>query len=84
MQGMRKLSFFGSVLREKFSSGSDIDVLVEFEPVRIPGLTRFCGVEMELSEVLGHQLDLHWAASLNSFLRDRVPVHAQVQHDATA
>jgi hypothetical protein len=29
---IRKLAFFGSVLREDFSPDSDIDVLVEFEP----------------------------------------------------
>lgn len=31
-QGIRKLAFFGSVLREDFRPGSDVDVLVEFEP----------------------------------------------------
>ena len=29
---IRKLSLFGSVLREDFRSDSDVDVLVEFEP----------------------------------------------------
>ncbi len=28
---IRKLSFFGSVLRDDFAPGSDVDVLVEFE-----------------------------------------------------
>ena len=35
---IRKLSFFGSVLREFFSADSDVDVLVEFEPGHVPGL----------------------------------------------
>jgi hypothetical protein len=29
---IRRLAFFGSVLREDFSAGSDMDVLVEFAP----------------------------------------------------
>ncbi len=29
---IRRLAFFGSVLREDFSAGSDVDVLVEFVP----------------------------------------------------
>ena len=33
-----KLSLFGSVLREDFGPASDVDVLVEFEPSRSPGL----------------------------------------------
>ncbi len=32
---IRKLSLFGSVLREDFGPDSDVDVLVEFEPVRL-------------------------------------------------
>jgi predicted nucleotidyltransferase len=33
---IRKLSFFGSVLRDDVRSDSDVDVLVEFDPKRIP------------------------------------------------
>ena len=36
--GIKRLSIFGSALREDFGPESDIDVLVEFEPDRIPGL----------------------------------------------
>ncbi len=32
---IRKLAFFGSVLRENFGPDSDVDVLVEFEPGHI-------------------------------------------------
>jgi uncharacterized protein len=34
---IRCLSLFGSILREDFSSTSDVDVLVEFEPGKTPG-----------------------------------------------
>ena len=34
---IRKLAFFGSVLREDFGPESDIDVLVEFERGNTPG-----------------------------------------------
>ena len=30
--GIRKLSLFGSVLRDDFNENSDVDVLVAFEP----------------------------------------------------
>lgn len=37
-RGIRKLSLFGSVLRDDFDpSRSEVDVLVEFLPGRIPG-----------------------------------------------
>ena len=35
---IRKLAFFGSVLRDDFGPQSDVDVLVEFEQGHTPGL----------------------------------------------
>ena len=51
---IRRLAFFGSVLRDDFTPESDVDVLVEFEPGARVGL-RFFGMERELSEILGHK-----------------------------
>lgn len=36
--GIRRLAIFGSALREDFGPDSDVDVLVEFEVARTPGL----------------------------------------------
>lgn len=36
--GIRRLAIYGSALRDDFGPDSDIDLLVEFEPERIPGL----------------------------------------------
>jgi predicted nucleotidyltransferase len=38
---IQKLALFGSVLRDDFTSGSDVDVLVEFEPDSVVGLRFF-------------------------------------------
>ena len=35
---IRKLTLFGSVLRDDFGPDSDVDLLVEFEPGHVPGL----------------------------------------------
>ena len=53
-----RLSVFGSVLRADFGPESDIDLLVEFEPGHVPGLTRFAGMESEPGEILGRKVDL--------------------------
>ena len=37
-RSIRRLAIFGSALRDDFGAESDIDLLVEFEPDRIPGL----------------------------------------------
>ena len=56
--GIRKLSIFGSALRSDFGPDSDIDVLVEFEPGRAPGLFRMAGMEVELTRMFGRKVDL--------------------------
>ncbi len=53
---IRRLAFFGSVLREDFGPESDIDVLVEFEEGYRPGL-EFFGMGDELAAILGRPVD---------------------------
>jgi predicted nucleotidyltransferase len=63
---IQKLAFFGSVLRDDFSSASDVDVLVEFKEGHTPGLEFFAMPE-QLSEIIGREVDLlTYQAVLNS------------------
>ena len=78
---IRKLALFGSVLREDFRFESDIDVLVEFEPGHVPGLA-FFSMEEELSEVLGHKVELHTPQFLSRYFRDKVMADAEIQYVA--
>ena len=55
--GIRRLSVFGSAVRDGFGPESDIDVLIEFEPDRVPGF-RFVSMAAELSELLGRPVDV--------------------------
>jgi predicted nucleotidyltransferase len=71
-----RLSAFGSVLREDFAEGSDVDLLVEFEPGRTPGLA-FFRLEEELAGLLGRRVDLNTRASLSPYFRDRVLFEAR-------
>lgn len=79
--GIRKLSFFGSVLRDDFRPDSDVDVLVEFEPQTRMGLIRMAGLELELSEIIGRRVDLRTPADLSRYFRDDVIRTALVQYD---
>ncbi len=75
---IRKLSLFGSILRDDFGPDSDVDVLVEFDPEDVPGLA-FFGMKEELDEVLGRSVDLLTYASLrNPFLRHQILKNQQV------
>ncbi len=77
---IKKLAFFGSVLRKDFGPESDVDVLVEFEPGQTPGLG-FIGIQDGLSELLGRQVDLVTFKALNRRIRDRVLSSAAVQYE---
>lgn len=75
-----KLSFFGSVLREDFGGGSDVDVLIEFTPGHTPGL-EIVDIEEEFSALLGgRKVDLVNPRYLNRRLKRRVLESAEVQY----
>jgi len=77
---IRKLAFFGSVLREDFDPSSDVDVLIEFEPGQTPGLG-FIRIQDMLTDLLGRQVDLVTFKSLNRRIRDRVLASAAVLYE---
>jgi len=76
---IRKLSLFGSVVRDDFGPESDVDVLVEFEPGHTPGLA-FFAMQRELSELLGRRVDLNTPECLSRYYRDEVLAEAEAQY----
>ncbi len=74
---IRRLALFGSVLRPDFRADSDIDVLVEFEPGRTPGLA-FFDIEAELTRLLGRRVDLNTPQFLSPRIRKKVQSEAEV------
>jgi predicted nucleotidyltransferase len=77
---IRKLSVFGSFLREDFGGDSDIDILVEFSPDHIPGLIRLAGMENELTSILGRKVDIRTAEDLSRYFRNEVIESAEVKY----
>jgi predicted nucleotidyltransferase len=77
---IRKLSLFGSVLRDDFRPESDIDVLVEFEPGHSLGF-EWIDMEEGLSRIFGgRRVDVVREKYLNRWLRKRVLDSAEVQY----
>jgi predicted nucleotidyltransferase len=67
------------VLRDDFHPESDVDVLVEFDPNHIPGLS-FFRMENELSQILGRKVDLNTPQFLSRYFRRQVLAEAEVQY----
>ena len=83
---IRRLALFGSVLRDDFTSESDVDVLVDFESGQAPG-PEFFSMQDELSGILGRQVDLYTfkgiESSRNWLLREEILNSVDVPYEQT-
>jgi len=80
-QHIRRLSLFGSTLAGAARPDSDIDLLVEFEPGREPGLLGLASMEAELAGLLGGQkVDLRTPQDLSRYFREEVLRTAEAQY----
>ena len=77
---IQSLALFGSVLSSQFQPESDIDVLVTFEPERIPGLA-FFAMQDELSAIFKRKVDLNTVGFLSPYFRNQVLAEAEVIYE---
>ena len=79
--GIRRLSLFGSALRDDFRPDNDIDLLVEFRAGEVPSMLDLARMERELSALLGgRKVDLRTPKELSRYFRDEVLSTASVQY----
>jgi hypothetical protein len=69
---IRRLALFGSVLREDFGAGSDVDVLVLFSPEAHVGLLTLSRMQRELSGLFERPVDLVLMDGLKPVIREAV------------
>jgi len=78
---IRKLSLFGSVLRDDFTPESDVDVLVEFHPGHVPGFFGISDMQDELSRMVGgYRVDLRTPQEISRYFREEVLASAEVRY----
>jgi predicted nucleotidyltransferase len=81
--GIRRLALFGSVSRGEDAGGSDVDLLVEFEHGRTPGLIRLASMELELARLFGdREVELRTYEDLSRYFREEVRATATLLYDA--
>jgi len=80
--GVRRLAFFGSVTTDQFHAGSDVDVLLEFQPGRVPGFA-FFGLQDELEAILGRAVDVTTPGGLHPLIQDDVLRDAQTYYETS-
>lgn len=80
--GIRRLSVFGSALREDFGPGSDIDLLVEFESGAQIGFMKLARMQRELAVIIHRKVDLVPQEGLKSIIRTEALSGAEVIYAA--
>lgn len=79
---VKELSLFGSAARGEMHPGSDIDLMVEFQPgVRI-GLIKFATFIEDLESLTGSQVDLVTKRGLKAWVRPNVLKDARLIYAA--
>lgn len=73
--GVRRLALFGSVGRDAASPGSDVDILVEFQPGE-KRVDRFMGLADLLEDLLARPVDLLTTESLSPYIGPRILAEA--------
>lgn len=79
---VQRLSLFGSRLKGTHRPDSDVDLLVEFEPGHTPSMFGLVRMEAQLTDLLGHTVDLRTPGDLSRYFRQEVIDAAQVQYAA--
>lgn len=74
---IRRLSLFGSILRDDFMVESDIDVLVQFNPDARVSFMSPGKMQRELAKIFQRPVDLVPQDGLKSIIRDQVLSTAQ-------
>jgi hypothetical protein len=69
---VKALYLFGSVVRGEDRPGSDVDILVEFQPDAHVGLFGLSRLQRRLTEILGRPVDLTTPDALHKALKDRI------------
>ncbi|MBM3745121.1 MAG: nucleotidyltransferase family protein [Acidobacteria bacterium] len=79
---VRELAVFGSATRGEMRPESDIDLLVEFQPDAPGGLLGYAGLMLDLSDLLGRQVDLVEREGLKPLIREAVLSEARTIYAA--
>ncbi len=78
-----EMSVFGSVLRPDFRSDSDVDVMIEFEVGKVPGLA-YVSMANEIEKMFGRPVDVVTRSAVerskNAYRRKEILETAKVIH----
>ena len=72
--GAKRIEIFGSYARGEQKKTSDLDIIVKFEDKKT--LIELIGIEQELEDALGMEVDLLTEASISPYMMNRIKKEA--------
>ncbi|MBI2454117.1 MAG: nucleotidyltransferase family protein [Parcubacteria group bacterium] len=78
---IKRMSLFGSYLRNEQNKDSDVDLLIEFKPAAKVGLFGLSRLQNELEESLNAKVDLVTPDSLSRYFRSEVLSQAELIYE---
>ena len=79
---VKELALFGSAVCGEMRPGSDIDLMVEFEPGATIGLIKFESLIEDLESLIGRRVDLVTKRGLKPWIRSQVLSEARIVYAA--
>ncbi len=70
--GVTVIGVFGSVARDEATPESDVDLVVDYDSAKLPGLFGFMELREHLEQVLDRKIDLVMRDGLHPALRDQI------------
>lgn len=70
--GATALFLFGSTARDEAAIGSDVDLFIDYDPVRNFSLIDLVGIKLFLEDRLDTTVDVTTRSSLHPLLRERI------------
>jgi hypothetical protein len=79
---IRRLSLFGSAVRDEMRPDSDVDLLAEFDPNHFPSYFEIVDMSDKLSPLFGNRyVDLVTIDGLHRLIRDNVMREAKILYE---
>lgn len=75
--GAVRAFLFGSILTNRFSNDSDIDILIETDPQHPVGILTLGGLQMDLTDLLGREVHLTLLGGVPPHERSRLLASAR-------
>jgi predicted nucleotidyltransferase len=79
---VQKAYIFGSAARGENGPGSDLDILVELDPLKTVGMIEYIKIQMKLEDAFHSKVDLVTADGISPYIRSFIDKDKKLIYEA--